>query len=96
MKINNTPTSKVSSTRSASTKRAGSRSGASSASSSRSNDTVSLSSDANFIQSVRTEASQSQGIRQHLVAETKNDLADGSFESKIDLDRAVNAILADL
>jgi flagellar biosynthesis anti-sigma factor FlgM len=56
---------------------------------------VSLSSDAGFVDALREKASPAP-FRQDLVDQVKAQLADGSFESSVDMDRVVDGLMAGL
>jgi len=56
---------------------------------------LALSSDANWVGSLRSEPT-SGAVRDDVVAETRALLENGTFESSVDLERAVDALLADL
>jgi len=56
---------------------------------------VSLSSDAGFVDELRDRASPTP-FRQDLVDQVKAQLADGSFESSVDMDRVVDGVMAGL
>jgi len=56
---------------------------------------VNLSSDAEFVRGVREDASPS-GIRDDLVADIRTQIANGTFESGIDMDRMLDSLMADL
>ena len=56
---------------------------------------LALSSDANWVGSLRSEPA-SGAVRDDVVAETRALLENGTFESSVDLERAVDALLADL
>lgn len=58
-------------------------------------DKVTLSKDATFVASMREKA-QPNPIREDVVAEVKAQLADGTFEDHIDLERVVDSLLAEL
>ena len=57
---------------------------------------VSISSEGNFISKLRTEALASGGIRHDLVAEVRAQLANGTFEASIDMDKVINGLMEDL
>jgi len=56
---------------------------------------LALSSDANWVGSLRAEPS-SGAVRADVVAETRALIENGTFENSVDLERAVDALLADL
>ena len=58
-------------------------------------DKVTLSKDASFVASMREKASPSPQ-REDVVAEVKAQLANGTFEQNIDLERVVDGLLAEL
>ncbi len=58
---------------------------------------VSMSSDASWIQALQEQAEQIDGgVRADVVAETRAALADGSFESGVDMDAVLDGLLAEL
>jgi flagellar biosynthesis anti-sigma factor FlgM len=59
-------------------------------------DKVQLSGDARWISELRAQARQVPGVREELVAEVKAQLADGTFESTVDMDAVLDGLLADL
>ena len=58
-------------------------------------DRVTLSADAEFVQSMREQARLSDP-RQDVVSDVRAQIADGSFEGKVDMDRLLDSLLADL
>jgi flagellar biosynthesis anti-sigma factor FlgM len=59
-------------------------------------DTVTLSSSAGFVETAREAAASGPTFRPEVVADVKAALADGSFESSLDMDAAMDSLLADL
>jgi anti-sigma28 factor (negative regulator of flagellin synthesis) len=57
---------------------------------------VSLSPDAQLVQSIATAPQESSGIREDLVAEVQAQLAAGTFEQSVDMDKVLDSLLADL
>lgn len=56
---------------------------------------VNVSQDASWIESLKAELGNTPSVRQDTVDEVKAQLADGSFESSIDLDDVLDGLLAD-
>jgi flagellar biosynthesis anti-sigma factor FlgM len=57
--------------------------------------TVSVSKDAAWVQSLRGQAQQMSPVRAQVVAETRAQLENGTFEASVDLDSLVDSLLAD-
>lgn len=57
--------------------------------------TVSVSKDAAWIESLRVDAQQMSPIRADVVAETRAQLKNGTFESSVDFDSLVDSLLGD-
>jgi flagellar biosynthesis anti-sigma factor FlgM len=57
--------------------------------------TVSVSKDASWIESLRAEAQQMSPVRADVVAETRAQLKNGTFEASVDFDSLVDSLLAD-
>ena len=58
---------------------------------------VSMSSDASWIQALQAQVGDLDGgVRADVVAETRAALADGSFESGVDMDAVIDSLLAEL
>lgn len=58
-------------------------------------DRVTLSSGAEFMQQIRDEA-RPPGIREDVVADVRAQIADGSFESGVNMDQLLDSLLSDL
>jgi anti-sigma28 factor (negative regulator of flagellin synthesis) len=56
---------------------------------------VSLSTKATFVSSLRDDA-EMEPVRSDMVAETRAALSDGTFESTVDMEKAVDSLLTDL
>ncbi|MCB9672276.1 MAG: flagellar biosynthesis anti-sigma factor FlgM [Alphaproteobacteria bacterium] len=59
-------------------------------------DTVTFSSSTAFVQKARDAAAAGPDFRSDVVEEVKASLADGTFEQSVDMDAAMDALLADL
>jgi flagellar biosynthesis anti-sigma factor FlgM len=59
-------------------------------------DGVSLSPDARWVSAIKEEARQEPAVRGDLVEKTRAAIANGTFESSVDLDRLVDQLLAEL
>lgn len=57
---------------------------------------VSLSSDAAFVGELLTDAASLGDVRVDVVDEVRGAINDGSFESKVDMEKVVDSLLADL
>lgn len=57
--------------------------------------TVSVSKDAAWVESLRSTAQQLNPVRANVVAETRAQLENGTFEASVDLDSLVDSLLAD-
>ena len=52
--------------------------------------------EATFVGALREEAAATPKIRQDVVEDVKKSLADGTFESSVDMDNVIDGLMADL
>lgn len=58
--------------------------------------TVSLSPAAEFVKSMATRTEQTPAIREELVTEVKQQIADGTFSANLDVESMLDSLMADL